>query len=90
MDILENRVGERRLLRFSDGKMNCARANRGTMMSVSAAATGLGQLICASFGGFLLLQYGYNALGVGLGIAGILAALIFHLFSVDPIIAKDS
>lgn len=63
---------------------------RGTMMSASSAATGLGQLICASFGGFLLLQYGYNALGVGLGIAGVLAALIFHLFSVDPLLSKDS
>jgi hypothetical protein len=28
MDILENRVGERRLLRFSDGKMNWP-VNRG-------------------------------------------------------------
>ena len=59
---------------------------RGTMMSVRTAATGLGQLICASFGGFLLLQYGYNALGVGLGIAGILSAFTFYKFAIDPTI----
>ena len=63
---------------------------RGTMMSASSAATGLGSLICASFGGFLLLQFGYNALGIGLGIAGVLAAIIFHLFSIDPLLARDS
>ncbi len=63
---------------------------RGTMMSVSSAATSLGTFICAGFGGFLLLRYGYNILGVGLGIAGVFAASIFHLFSVDPVLTKDS
>jgi len=57
---------------------------RGTMMSASSAATSLGQLICASFGGFLLLQYGYNVLGVGLGVAGIISALTVYMLTVDP------
>jgi predicted MFS family arabinose efflux permease len=57
---------------------------RGTMMSVSSAATSLGQLICASFGGFLLLQYGYGVLGVGLGIAGIISALVVYMLTIDP------
>jgi len=64
--------------------------HRGSMMSTSSAATSLGQLVCASLGGFLLLQYGYNALGVGLGIAGVLAGITFHLFSVDPILTQTS
>jgi predicted MFS family arabinose efflux permease len=57
---------------------------RGTMMSASSAAISLGQLICASFGGFLLLQYGYNVLGVGLGVAGIISALTVYMLTVDP------
>jgi predicted MFS family arabinose efflux permease len=57
---------------------------RGTMMSVYSAATGLGQLICASFGGFLLLRYGYNVLGIGLGVAGVLSSLVIYAFAVDP------
>jgi predicted MFS family arabinose efflux permease len=59
---------------------------RGTMMSASSAATGLGQLICASFGGFLLLQYGYDVLGIGLGIAGVLSAITFYKYAIDPTI----
>lgn len=58
---------------------------RGIMMSLSTAATGLGGLICASLGGFLLLQYGYNVLGVGLGIAGILSSIVIYMFALDPV-----
>jgi predicted MFS family arabinose efflux permease len=58
---------------------------RGTMMSLSSAATSLGQLICASFGGFLLLQYGYGILGVGLGLVGMVSAYVFHSFALDTI-----
>jgi DHA1 family inner membrane transport protein len=61
---------------------------RGTMMSLSSAATSLGQLICASLGGFLLLQYNYNVLGVGLGIAGILSSLVIYAFALDPVMAR--
>jgi predicted MFS family arabinose efflux permease len=57
---------------------------RGTMMSVYSAATGLGQLICASLGGFLLLRYGYNVLGIGLGVAGVLSSLVIYAFAKDP------
>jgi DHA1 family bicyclomycin/chloramphenicol resistance-like MFS transporter len=57
---------------------------RGTMMSVYSAATSLGQLICASLGGFLLLRYGYNVLGIGLGVAGVLSSLVIYGFAVDP------
>jgi predicted MFS family arabinose efflux permease len=57
---------------------------RGTMMSVYSAATSLGQLICASLGGFLLLRYGYNVLGIGLGVAGVLSSLVIYAFSIDP------
>jgi predicted MFS family arabinose efflux permease len=57
---------------------------RGTMMSVSSAATSLGQLLCASIGGFLLLRYGYLILGSSLGVAGVVSSLIFYAFSKDP------
>jgi MFS family permease len=61
---------------------------RGTMMSASSAATGLGQLICASIGGYLLMRFGYNGLGLGLGLAGILASFTFYAFTIDPIMKK--
>jgi predicted MFS family arabinose efflux permease len=56
---------------------------RGTMMSVSSAAANLGSSLGGAIGGLSLLSYGYNGLGVSLGVLGISSAVIYHLFVLD-------
>lgn len=59
---------------------------RGTMMSLSSVATSMGQAIGGSVGGVLLLLFNYGVLGFALGCLGIIAALVFYLFAIDPTI----
>jgi predicted MFS family arabinose efflux permease len=58
---------------------------RGTLMSLSSAATSLGSTFGAAIGGYLLLRYGYAGLGVGMGAVGILGALVFAFLTIDPV-----
>jgi predicted MFS family arabinose efflux permease len=58
---------------------------RGTMMSVWSAGTGLGAALGAGLGGILLLRYDYSVLGVVLGGLGVLSALVYRFYTVDPL-----
>lgn len=52
---------------------------RGTMMSMNAAASGLGGVIGASVGGYLLMQIGYWGLGLIVSLLGFVATVIYHM-----------
>lgn len=58
---------------------------RGTMMSINSAAQNLGSALGAGLGGFALVLFDYEVLGITLGAMGIVAAIVFHLFTIDPI-----
>ncbi len=58
-------------------------AFRGTVMSISSAATSLGLAIGAAVGGLTLILYDYEFLGITGGTLALMAA-IFFLLSVDP------
>jgi len=57
---------------------------RGTMMSVSSAAANLGSSLGGAIGGLCLLLYGYNGLGISLGVLSISSAVVYYLFVLDP------
>jgi len=57
---------------------------RGTMMSLSASVTSLGQVIGAGVGGMLLIMFSYGVLGIVLGAIGIVGATIFNFLTIDP------
>jgi predicted MFS family arabinose efflux permease len=61
---------------------------RGSMMSLSSAAIGFGQVLAGGLGGLVLLSFGYSALGVVLGVFGILGAFVFKFFTVDTIVSR--
>ncbi len=63
---------------------------RGSMMSVSQAASMLGSTIGATIGGWALLVYGYELIGVTLGVMMLLAAIVFQILSKDPIRTTNS
>lgn len=60
---------------------------RGTMMSMSSAAISTGAAVGSGLGGLVLLSFDYRVLGFTLGSMGIVAALVFYLFTLDP--ARD-
>jgi predicted MFS family arabinose efflux permease len=60
----------------------------GTMMSASTAAMNIGEAVGAGVGGLVLLLFNWGFLGVALGAMGIVAALVFHFFTVDPTSAR--
>lgn len=57
---------------------------RGTMMSISSAASSLGSSLGAGIGGMALLMWGYGGLGLSLGVFGLVAAVIYFQFTRDP------
>lgn len=57
---------------------------RGSMMSISSAATSLGSAVGAAVGGMALIWYDYDVLGAILGAMGIVAAMVFYLVTKDP------
>lgn len=57
---------------------------RGTMMSLSSAVGSTGSAVGAGLGGLVILQYGYETLGLSLGIFGIASSLILHFLASDP------
>jgi predicted MFS family arabinose efflux permease len=57
---------------------------RGTMMSLTSAVGSTGSAFGAGLGGLVILQYGYEILGLSLGIFGIASSIIFHFLASDP------
>lgn len=53
-------------------------------MSINDAARNLGFALGSGIGGYILLENGYNALGLVLGSIGVVASVIHRLFIVDP------
>jgi predicted MFS family arabinose efflux permease len=54
------------------------------MMSVDSAFVNLGYALGAAVGGMALLRFGYEGLGATLGLLGVIAAVVFYVFSRDP------
>jgi predicted MFS family arabinose efflux permease len=61
---------------------------RGLMMSLYSAADNIGMAIGAGIGGYILLLYDYDILGLSLGLLGILSAIIFYFYTKDPTLPK--
>jgi predicted MFS family arabinose efflux permease len=57
---------------------------RGALMSVDAAAVNLGSALGAAVGGVALIAFGYEALGLSLGLLCIVGALVVSLLAIDP------
>jgi DHA1 family inner membrane transport protein len=57
---------------------------RGSMMSINSAAAYLGYALGSIVGGVVLLWYGWSALGLALGVLGILASALYHYVAIDP------
>ena len=57
---------------------------RGSMMSLNVAAFGLGGSLGTGLGGAVLVSFGYDGLGVFLGVLSLTSALIYHYFTIDP------
>lgn len=57
---------------------------RGSMMSLNVAAFGLGGSLGTGLGGAILLSFGYDGLGIFLGVLSLTSALIYHYFTIDP------
>ena len=57
---------------------------RGTMMSLNTAAVNIGTSFGAFLGGMMLLLFNWIKLGIVLGVIGVLAAIVYFLFTVDP------
>lgn len=54
---------------------------RGTMMSLHSAGASLGTTIAVSFGGLLLLRYGYSVCATVLGVFALLGALVYQFMT---------
>ncbi len=63
---------------------------RGTMMSLNVAGFNLGSAFGSAVGGGILVWLGWETLGVVLGGLGIVASLVFYLFTIDPTIHNSS
>jgi predicted MFS family arabinose efflux permease len=58
---------------------------RSSMMSLSVASQRIGGTLGTGLGGLVLFLHGYGALGVILGLLGLLSAIVYYLFAEDPI-----
>jgi predicted MFS family arabinose efflux permease len=57
---------------------------RGSMMSLSTAASMIGGVIGSGLGGFTLILYGYSGIGAILGLLGIVSGIVYQIFAQDP------
>ena len=55
------------------------------MMSINSAALSLGNAVGSALGGLVLVRFNYEAMGSALGAMGIVAAIIFHLLTMDQL-----
>jgi predicted MFS family arabinose efflux permease len=60
---------------------------RGTMMSLSEFSFNFATAVSNGVGGVILIAFDYGTMG-GLGITAIIAAIIFHVFTIDPTLAS--
>jgi len=60
-------------------------AYTGVMMSLSRAVTQLGFSVGSGLGGVFLLLYGYQNMFLLLGTFAVASAILFHLFTIDPL-----
>ena len=56
---------------------------RGTMMSLNSAAISFGLALGAAIGGMALIWYDWNILGMVLGVIGVVAAIVYYIFTKD-------
>ncbi len=56
----------------------------GTMMSVHSAAINMGATIASILGGIVIMAYSYSFYGLIMGVIGLVGALIFYRYSIDP------
>lgn len=59
---------------------------RGTMMSINSAAYSLGGTLGSTVGGIILTFFGWEMLGLILGIFAIIASIIFYFLVIDTTI----
>ena len=57
---------------------------RGSIMSLNNAARSLGIALGSGLGGIILLRSSYGILGFVLGGLGLVAAALYHLYTIDP------
>jgi predicted MFS family arabinose efflux permease len=57
---------------------------RGSMMSINSAARNIGYALGSGIGGMILLLLTWRILGAVLGVIGLIATLIYFIFTVDP------
>ena len=57
---------------------------RGAMMAINQTAISMGQVIGNSSAGIILLLYSYEMVGLSLGVASLVAALVFLVLTIDP------
>jgi predicted MFS family arabinose efflux permease len=53
-------------------------------MSLNSAVARIGTVLGTGIGGFLLIVFGYELVGLVLGLFGITSAFIYHVFTTDP------
>jgi predicted MFS family arabinose efflux permease len=59
---------------------------RGSMMSLHTAAGSLGSAFGVAVSGYLLLYYGYWALGFAFSVLNILSAIVFSTLTTEPVV----
>jgi MFS family permease len=57
---------------------------QGSVMSLYTVSLGLGAVVGSALGGYTLLSTGYAGLGL-FGLLSITSAILYHLFTIDPI-----
>jgi len=57
---------------------------RGSMMSLSTAASTIGGVIGSGLGGLTLIIYGYSGVGAVLGLLGMVSGIVYYLFAQEP------
>jgi predicted MFS family arabinose efflux permease len=61
----------------------------GSMMSLTSATSYVGMALGAGVGGLTLLRFGYEEVGLFLGVLSIISALIFYFMVRDPVDKKS-
>jgi predicted MFS family arabinose efflux permease len=56
----------------------------GTMMSVHSAAINMGATVASILGGIMIVSYSYSIYGLIMGLIGLVGAVIFLRYSIDP------